>query len=123
MYMANHNLNVDISLGSFSLLTPAYGLLNETNPDTNQLGALGAMRTNCTEMWGRPPNLLLVDYYNYGNFDGSVFQVAAEANNVTYNRNSCCGKATVSAASRFGLGQEIFSASVIFCILTTSLFV
>lgn len=41
-------------------------------------------------MWSRPPNFLLVDYYNFGNFPGSVFAVAAAANNVTYNR-SCCG--------------------------------
>jgi len=37
----------------------------------------------------------LVDYYNYGNFNGSVFEVAAEMNNVTYN-GKCCG--TTSAA-------------------------
>lgn len=35
--------------------------------------------------------MLLVDYYNYGNFNGSVFEVAAEMNNVTYN-GKCCGK-------------------------------
>lgn len=46
--------------------------------------------------WNRPPNFLLVDYYNYGNFNGSVFEVAAEMNNVTYN-GKCCG--TTSAAS------------------------
>ena len=48
-----------------------------------------------TEMWTRPPNVLLVDYYNDGTTNGSVFEVAAEMNNVTYNR-SCCG--TESAA-------------------------
>lgn len=35
--------------------------------------------------------MLLVDYYNYGDFNGSVFEVAAEMNNVTYDRK-CCGK-------------------------------
>jgi hypothetical protein len=120
MYMANHNLNVDITLGSFSLLTPAYGLLNETNADLNQLGALGAMRTNCTEMWGRAPNFLLVDYYNYGNFNGSVFQVAAEANNVSYNRDSCCGTVT-SAASKYEL--TITAAFALFCVLSLSLLI
>lgn len=120
MYMANHNLNVDISIGSFSILTPAYGLLNETNADTDQLGALGATRTNCTAMWGRPPNFLLVDYYNFGNFNGSVFQVAADANNVSYNRNSCCGTETVSAALRRNLDLEgALAASAVFFVLTT----
>lgn len=41
--------------------------------------------------WNRPPNFLLVDYYNVGlPAAGSVFEVAARANNVTYNR-PCCG--------------------------------
>lgn len=48
-------------------------------------------------MWNRPPNFLLVDYYNYGNFNGSVFEVAADMNNVTFV-NTCCGK--MSAATR-----------------------
>jgi hypothetical protein len=40
---------------------------------------------------GAPPNFLLVDYYNRGSPDpGSVFEVAAKWNNVTYNR-PCCG--------------------------------
>jgi hypothetical protein len=47
--------------------------------------------------WGRPPNFLLVDYYNSGDFPGSVFEVAAIHNNVTYNRR-CCGQAETSAA-------------------------
>ena len=48
-------------------------------------------------MWNRPPNFLLVDYYNVGSFNGSVFEVAADMNNVSYDRSSCCG--TLSAAS------------------------
>ena len=119
MYMANHNLNVDISIGSFSLLTPAYGLINETNAAIDQLGALDATRTNCTKMWNRPPNFLLVDYYNFGNFNGSVFQVAADANNVTYNRNSCCGSLTVSTGSKLRSHEVLAAASAAFCILTT----
>lgn len=47
-------------------------------------------------MWNRPPNFLLVDYYNYGSFNGSVFEVAAEMNNVTYN-GKCCGNQTSAA--------------------------
>lgn len=39
-------------------------------------------------MWGRYPNFLLVDFYDSGN--GSVFEVAARANNVTYP-GGCCG--------------------------------
>jgi hypothetical protein len=51
------------------------------------------------EKWGRPPNFLLVDFYNQGPTSGSVFEVAARANGVTYNR-LCCGKATRSQAAR-----------------------
>jgi hypothetical protein len=44
-----------------------------------------------TATWDAPPNFLLVDYYNYGDpKPGSVFEVAARYNNVTYNR-PCCG--------------------------------
>lgn len=40
-------------------------------------------------MWGRHPTFLLVDFYDSGN--GSVFEVAARANDVTY-LGGCCGK-------------------------------
>ncbi|CAI7653149.1 unnamed protein product [Penicillium crustosum] len=90
MYMANHNLNLQLNLGSLSMLIPNTAQLSETNA-VNGSGSLGAMAENCTETWGRPPNMLLVDYYNYGDFNGSVFEVAAEMNNVTYDRK-CCGK-------------------------------
>jgi hypothetical protein len=38
-----------------------------------------------------------VDYYNDGNVNGSVFEVAAAMNNVTWN-GKCCGGSS-SAAS------------------------
>lgn len=89
MYMANHNLNVELSFGSFNLLVPAFPLLYETNAVAGY-GSAGAQVTGCTSDWGRPPNFLLVDYYNLGNFNGSIFQVAADANGVSYSRNQCC---------------------------------
>ncbi|KAG0155508.1 hypothetical protein PDIDSM_1085 [Penicillium digitatum] len=90
MYMANHNLNLQLNLGALSLLIPNTAQIDEINA-VNGSGSLGAMAQNCTATRGRPPNMLLVDYYNYGNFNGSVFEVAAEMNNVTYN-GKCCGK-------------------------------
>lgn len=58
-----------------------------------------------TDDWGRAPNFLLVDFYNFGEwngsvYNGSVFEVAAQMNNVSYNR-ACCGSssAAVHAAS------------------------
>ncbi|KAF2441677.1 PLC-like phosphodiesterase [Karstenula rhodostoma CBS 690.94] len=92
MYMANHNLNVQVSIAGLNLLIPNTAELNKTN-GVNGSSSLGEMSQNCTGMWGRPPNFLLVDYYNYGSpMNGSVFEVAARANNVTYDR-ACCGKA------------------------------
>lgn len=90
MYMVNHNLNVEIALAGVSILVPAYGLLNQINADSGN-ASLGLNVEDCEERWDRPPNWLLVDYYNFGNFNGSVFQVAATANGVEYNRESCCG--------------------------------
>lgn len=99
MYMLNHNLNIEVSLAGVSdLLIPAYSLLGQVNAVSGN-GSLGLNVQNCENMWGRPPNWLLVDYYNFGNFNGSVFQVAATANNVTYNRDSCCGATVRSGAS------------------------
>ncbi|KIW17756.1 hypothetical protein PV08_04951 [Exophiala spinifera] len=95
MYMANHNLNLDVTVAGVSLLVPFSTLLNETNAVAGY-GSAGRAVHNCTQMWNRPPNFLLVDYYNVGSFNGSVFQVAADANNVTYNRDSCCGTAGTS---------------------------
>jgi len=97
MYMLNHNLNIEVSLAGLNgILIPAYGLLNQVNAVSGN-GSLGLNVEHCEQMWGRPPNWLLVDYYNFGNFNGSVFQVAATANGVTYNRKSCCG--TVKSAA------------------------
>ncbi|EXJ79159.1 hypothetical protein A1O3_08660 [Capronia epimyces CBS 606.96] len=98
MYMANHNLNLQVDLAGISLLVPFFPLLNETNAITGY-GSAGVAVSNCTEMWTRPPNFLLVDYYNIGSFNGSIFQVAADANNVTYNRDSCCGTAGTQSAA------------------------
>jgi hypothetical protein len=97
MYILDHNLNIEIPLGGMDILVPAYGLLNQVNAVSGN-GSLGLNVENCEKMWGRPPNWLVVDYYNFGNFNGSVFQVAATANNVTYQRSSCCGSLATSGA-------------------------
>jgi hypothetical protein len=100
VYMLNHNLNIEVQLlGIRDILIPAYTLLDEVNAVSGN-GSLGRNVENCTTMWGRPPNWLLVDYYNFGNFNGSVFQVAATANNVSYNRDSCCGVNPTSGGER-----------------------
>ena len=47
MYMANHNLNIELSLGSFSLLIPNTAVINVTNA-VSGYGSLGSMANNCT---------------------------------------------------------------------------
>lgn len=68
--------------------------------------------------WDRPPNFLLVDYYNDGNFAGSVFEVAAEMNNVTYNGH-CCG--TTSEAMRMNSAMKLSLAIALVSVLLSYL--
>ncbi|CAD0106626.1 unnamed protein product [Aureobasidium uvarum] len=96
MYLANHNLNTNVALFGQSILIPNSAELNVTNAAVVEYGSLGAANDNCTAMWDRPPTWLLVDYYDVGN--GSVFEVAAKANGVTYDR-ACCGATSTSAAA------------------------
>lgn len=46
MYMANHNLNLQLNLGSLSLLIPNTASIDETNA-VNGSGSLGAMAREC----------------------------------------------------------------------------
>lgn len=88
MYMTNHNLNFEINLLGIDILIPYFTLLDETNGVAG-FGSLGQGVSDCVDLWNYPPKYLDVDFYNAGG--GSVFEVAATWNGVTYNR-SCCGK-------------------------------
>ncbi|PBP22287.1 hypothetical protein BUE80_DR006843 [Diplocarpon rosae] len=107
LYLFNHNLNYDINLLGNSILVPQIPLLNATNA-VNGTGALGTNTQACVNMWGSAPKFLNVDYYNVGN--GSVFEVAAHFNNVTYTRE-CCGL-PVSAAVRVARTSWLAAACV-----------
>ncbi|KAH0613234.1 uncharacterized protein H6S33_009614 [Morchella sextelata] len=78
LYMANHNLNVEFSFAGQSLLVPNTVAINSTNA-VDGPGSLGLQANQCRGLWERYPNFLLVDFYEAGN--GSVFEVAAMANN------------------------------------------
>ncbi|MCJ1283907.1 hypothetical protein MMC26_003238 [Xylographa opegraphella] len=97
MYLANHNLNKPLNLLGNTILVPNTALLNETNAASGY-GSLGLAANNCAATWGRPPNFLLVDYYNIGN--GSVFEVAAQLNGVNRTNSSCCGTSQKSFGRR-----------------------
>ncbi|KAG6832540.1 hypothetical protein H0H92_000169 [Tricholoma furcatifolium] len=77
MYLINHFLD-QLVLGE---PVPDISEANVTNAATGA-GSLGAQVDTCTSVNGRAPNFLLVDFYEYGG--GSVFEVAASINGVTY---------------------------------------
>ncbi|RMY06495.1 hypothetical protein D0868_05837 [Hortaea werneckii] len=119
MYIANHNLNVRFNLGGYNILIPDTYHIQRTNGKYDTFGQLGAMTSNCTDAWNRPPNFLVVDYYNRGDPDpGSVFSVAAQANNVTYNRR-CCGNGNGGDGSA---GTLSVTTSMLACTIAFSLF-
>lgn len=47
LYMANHNLNTEVNIGTFELLIPNTALLNETNNVEGNV-SLGSMAEECT---------------------------------------------------------------------------
>lgn len=108
LYLMNHNLNVEVSLLGQAILVPAVSELNVTNAAEGP-GSLGMAANNCRADWGRPPNVLNVDYYNYGNYPGSVFEVAARMNNVTFRNQTCCGTDSSSAVRVEGLQPFVWT--------------
>jgi len=82
MYLINHYLYEPVTIVGVSTLGPAKSKLAVTNAASG-VGSLGAEVQNCVTAHTNPPNILLVDYYSYG--EGSVFQVAASINGVTYS--------------------------------------
>ncbi|KAJ6503304.1 PLC-like phosphodiesterase [Mycena vitilis] len=81
MYLINHFLDT-VVLGN---PVPDVAAANVTNAVTGN-NSLGDQVNTCTSSNGRAPNYLLVDFYEYGG--GSVFQVAANINGVTYSPTS-----------------------------------
>ncbi|KAF9460129.1 PLC-like phosphodiesterase [Collybia nuda] len=78
MYLINHFLD-KLLLGQ---PIPDVSKLNVTNAASGS-GSLGAHVDACVTLNTRPPNFLLVDFYEFGG--GSVFEVAARLNSVQYN--------------------------------------
>jgi len=78
MYLINHFLDT-LTLGQ---PTPDRAQANVTN-GVSGTGSLGEQVATCVAANGRNPNYMLVDFYEYGG--GSVFEVAATANGVTYS--------------------------------------
>jgi len=77
LYLINHFLDKVV----LNQVTPDPEDANVTN-SVSGTGSLGLQVQTCAAANGRNPNFMLVDFYEFGG--GSVFQVAATANGVTY---------------------------------------
>jgi len=126
MYLINHFLDSQQNiLGNIGSLAPDKGELNVTNAVSGP-GSLGLQASDCIAQYGKAPNFMLVDFYNYG--EGSVFQVAASLNNVPAPTNAIAppivngSSSSSSSPSSGGSGsaQAIFSLHGLFAALTTS---
>jgi hypothetical protein len=119
LYMANHNLNLALDLAGANILIPDRAEIAQTNGITG-FGSLGVATNSCTQQWGRPPNFLLVDYFNEGVPNGSVFQVAAQANGVNYTQTCCSPSSSTSRADRVNRYSSmwliVLTVMMMFCI-------
>ncbi|KAI6031557.1 PLC-like phosphodiesterase [Pisolithus microcarpus] len=97
MYLINHFLD-EMLLGQPS---------NETNAVSGP-NSLGAQVELCVSEYGRSPNFMLVDFYEYGG--GSVFEVAAAANGITYSPTTPVAT-PIPQASASGSGGSNSSAN------------
>jgi len=78
LYLINHFLDRVVA----GAPVPFKDQANVTN-GASGVGSLGVQVQTCAAANGRNPNFMLVDFYEFGG--GSIFQVAATANGVTYN--------------------------------------
>ncbi|KIY69138.1 PLC-like phosphodiesterase [Cylindrobasidium torrendii FP15055 ss-10] len=106
LYMINHFLD-KLVLGTPA---PDISKANLTN-SVSETGGLGIQSDTCTAQYGRPPNFMLVDFYEYGG--GSIFEVAATNNKVEYTASSIATpKPTSSSSSSSGSGDGALALGV-----------
>ncbi|KZT74978.1 PLC-like phosphodiesterase [Daedalea quercina L-15889] len=105
MYLINHFLDEDL----LGVLVPDKSDASKTNA-VSGTGSLGAQVTECAAEYSRNPNFMLVDFYEYG--DGSVFEVAATANGVTYTPSNIASPVS-SGASGTSTASSSSSASAL----------
>ncbi|KAF8807790.1 PLC-like phosphodiesterase [Phlegmacium glaucopus] len=105
MYLINHFLD-KLLLGQ---PVPNVGSLNQTNA-VSGTGSLGDQTITCLNAHGLPPNFLLVDYYEFGG--GSVFQVAATINAVSYNPATPIATPASTSTSIAGASASVDSKSL-----------
>ena len=115
LILMNHNLNSNWSVEGAEILVPAILDIDKTNADHGR-SSVGAAMDLCTETWGRPPNFLLVDFYERGNFALSALSVAARANGVSWQPPQ------VSAAKRSLSVMHVRKDEFAFLVVATIMF-
>jgi len=95
MYIINHFLD-KMFLGA---PIPYPDKANVTNSATG-FGSIGAQVDTCLAAHGRPPNFILLDFYEFGG--GAPFQVAAGINGVPYNPTTPVATRVSAATSTAG---------------------
>ncbi|KZT30873.1 PLC-like phosphodiesterase [Neolentinus lepideus HHB14362 ss-1] len=124
MYLINHFLD-EVILGN---PVPDVSDAGTTNA-VSGTGSLGVQAATCAAMYGRNPNFMLVDFYEYGG--GSVFQVAAAANGVDYSpstpiatpksqtssSSSASGTSSSAIDFRINRSQVVASFAVVFSVM------
>jgi hypothetical protein len=120
LYLINHFLD-KLFLGQ---PVPFIEQLNVTNSASGP-GSLGAQVDTCVADYGRAPNFLLVDFYEYGG--GSVFEVAAAINGVQYSPTTPVATpvstSKSSSASSSGTGNSNGAITISFQHASASLLV
>lgn len=104
MYLINHFL--DENFLTDDIPVPDKAAANVTN-GVSGVGSLGQQVQTCVQDYGRNPNFMLVDFYEYGN--GSVFEVAATANGVTYAPTSPIATPITSSGASSGSANAAMS--------------
>lgn len=96
LYLTNHFLDTYGSVFGFTTFLPNKALLNETNAATG-LGSIGQGVDNCVSLWSRPPNHILLDFYDTtGN---TPFDVAATLNGVSAPTNTVIPASSTASTS------------------------
>lgn len=123
MFLINHFLDESF-IGLSGVPVPDRAQANVTNGVSGP-GSLGAQVATCVNDYGRNPNFLLVDFYEYGG--GSVFQVAATANGVDYNPTTPIATpipqstATTSTSAAYRTAEFRITSGVLCGLLTVAL--
>jgi len=100
MYLINHYLYNTSNLLGGATPVPNKDQLLVTNAASGP-GSLGDVAGNvCVQLHNRPPTFMLVDFYEWGS--GSVFEVAAKLNGVTYQAKDIAAQNGTDAVSTGG---------------------